>query len=472
MITAWQQRLWLSTILLFAVAACTGDRAVDTSTVGTPGWSTDVIGVDEVHLSVNYWIDREAEPDAVLAEQANIQAFVRNAFEVDPSMVDLATYPETLPGSRATEIIRSLSKPSSYPLSFRDGGLVSDDDYARYTASLDLPRVPETVDVRFGMVVERADMRTWPTSDIVYKSVETIDLDRFQENGLFPADIVVVLHESADGQWYFVQSYNYAAWVRRDSIAIGSRDEILEFQRVEPFLVIAGSRVTTNFSPLAPAVSELKLEMGTRLPLVDPDTVNHNVDGQNPFASYIVRLPTRTANGALEIRNALIARSQDVRVGYMPYTPRNVLHQAFKFLGERYGWGHSYNARDCTGLVQEVYKTFGFALPRNSGQQGSSPIGENIRFSPDAPAEEKLAALAGAEVGDLLYSKGHVMMYLGTVDGEPYVIHDLSGSGWTDADGNFQQGVLNGVSVTPLRRVNTSPEATYFEEMYAIKRLR
>ncbi|MDH5456219.1 MAG: hypothetical protein OEY37_09105, partial [Gammaproteobacteria bacterium] len=82
MITAWQQRLWLSTILLFAVAACTGDKAVPLTTVGTPGWSTDVIGVDEVHLSVNYWIDREAEPDAVLAEQSDIEVFVRNAFEV------------------------------------------------------------------------------------------------------------------------------------------------------------------------------------------------------------------------------------------------------------------------------------------------------------------------------------------------------------------------------------------------------
>ena len=208
------------------------------------------------------------------------------------------------------------------------------------------------------------------------------------------------------------------------------------------------------------------------LPLFDPEDVGHNVDGQNPAASYIVQLPVRSDKGALEFRHALIARNQDVHLGYMPYTRRNVLHQAFKFLGERYGWGHSYNARDCTGLVLEVFKTFGFVMPRNSRQQGHSEIGENVRFPLDAPAEEKLAALAGADVGDLLYSTGHVMLYLGCVDDEHYVIHDLTGSGWIDDQGNFRQGAMNSVSVTPLRKIHASPDATYFDQLYAIKRLR
>ncbi len=161
--------------------------------------------------------------------------------------------------------------------------------------------------------------------------------------------------------------------------------------------------------------------------------------------------------------SVLIARSQDVRAGYLPYTRKNIIEQAFKFLGECYGWGHSYNARDCTGLVLEVYKTVGIALPRNSEQQGHSPIGENIRFSPEATADEKLQAVAAADAGDLLYSTDHVMLYLGTVDGQPYVIHDLSGSGWVDEDGKHQEGALNGVSVTPL---------TPFEQLYAIKKIR
>ena len=281
-----------------------------------------------------------------------------------------------------------------------------------------------------------------------------------------------MLHESSDGLWYFAQSYNYAAWVLKDKVALGERNEILAYGATEPFLVIAGNRAVTNYNPATSSVSEVQLEMGTRLPLLTPEDVDHNVDGQNPYASYVVSLPTRTKKGGLEFRPGLIPRNQDVHIGYMPYTRRNVLKQAFKFLGERYGWGHSFNARDCTGLVLEVHKTFGFRLPRNSGQQGQSEIGENLFFPPGASAEDKMRALAKAEVGDLLYSDGHVMLYIGTYDGEHYVIHDLSGAGWIDDDGEFHEGVLNGVSVTPLTRIHSSPEETYFDQMYSIKRLR
>ena len=426
-----------------------------------------------MYLSVDFWIDRADEPDAILADEAAIAACARKAFADDPHLVDLSRFPLTMSAREVAEKIRGVSKPGQYELRYRDGDdRVGEDDYDRYTASLDLVRIPDTVDVRFGMIVERTAMRTWPTDDVVYKSPETIDLDRFQENGLFPSDAVAVLHESADGKWYFAQSYNYSAWVRKEKIALGERDEVLAYRQADPFLIIAGNRATTNFSPRTPAVSEVRLEMGARLPLIDPADVNHDVDGQHPAASYVVTLPVRTDKGGLQFRHALIARNQDVHVGYMPYTRRNVLHQAFKFLGERYGWGHSYNARDCTGLVLEVFKTFGFVLPRNSMQQGHSDIGENIRFPVDAPAAEKLAALARAEVGDLLYSTGHVMLYLGCVDDEHYVIHDLTGSGWTDEQGVFRKGAMNSVSVTPLRKIHASPDATYFDQLYAIKRLR
>jgi len=111
-------------------------------------------------------------------------------------------------------------------------------------------------------------------------------------------------------------------------------------------------------------------------------------------------------------------------------------------------------------------------LPRNSGQQGSSPIGDSVEFNIETSDEEKLQAILAADVGDLLYSTGHVMLYLGTEDGMPYVIHDLSGFGWAGADGEVQEGALNGVSVTPLIPLHSSRDSTYFEEIYAIKQIR
>ncbi|MEQ9562012.1 MAG: SH3 domain-containing protein [Woeseiaceae bacterium] len=425
-----------------------------------------------MHLTVDFWIDRTPQVDELLADGKGIARIVSDAFSNDPNMVDLAGYPESLPGADVAALIRAISKPSDQALFYRDGGEVAATDYDRYTQNLNLEELPDSVNVRFGMVLRRADMRAWPTKDVVFKTQETFDLDRFQENGLFPADAVAVLHESADGQWYFVQSYNYAAWVQQDRIVIGDREAILKYRDASDFLIVAGGKVTTNFNPKTEAISELQLDMGVRLPLLDPASIESSVDGQSPKSSHAVTLPVRDERGQLTFRTALIARNQDVCVGYMPFTRRNILHQSYKFLGERYGWGHSYNARDCSGLVMEVYKTFGILLPRNSAQQRTSPIGNNKYFDASDSAEEKLRILAACDVGDLLYCPGHVMLYLGHVDGEPYVIHSLFGAGWAGEDGSFQEGVLNGVAVTPLRQIYMSRDATYFDQLYSIKQIR
>ena len=185
-----------------------------------------------------------------------------------------------------------------------------------------------------------------------------------------------------------------------------------------------------------------------------------------------MKLPVKDDSGRLGFKTALVGRGQDVREGYLPYTRENLIRQAFKFLGERYGWGHSYNARDCTGLVLDVYRSMGIKLPRNSSQQGSSPIGDNVRFGEGATNAERLAALADASAGDLLYSPGHVMIYLGQDDGQPWIIHDSSGSGWVDDNGDPIDGIMNGVAVMPLLTARMSPELTYFETLYAIKKIK
>jgi len=312
-------------------------------------------------------------------------------------------------------------------------------------------------------------MRTFPTMDRVISSTASSDLDRFQEHGLFPGEAVAILHESADGEWYFVQSYNYAAWVLKSTVAGGSREEVFAFLNPERYLVVTGSKVHTNYNPVIADISELQLDMGVRLPLLRASDVQHNLYGQNPFSSYVVQLPLREADGSLTIVAALIARNQDVREGYLPYTTANVIRQAFKFLGERYGWGHSYNGRDCTGFVSEVYKSFGLLMPRNSGDQGSSVIGNNDRFADDAGDVDKLAALDRARPGALVYIPGHVAMIIGEDRGEPFIIHDVAGLRYQQDDGSLYRGSLHGVSVPPLLPMRLSEERRYLDRVYNIK---
>lgn len=425
-----------------------------------------------MHLSANYWVQQTKDADKVLKNAGDIAGLKKEIFSTDRHMVNPTRYPEELPGADVREKILAISKPDRSTLYDPDGETLQAAAYKHYTANLGLESIPETVQVRFALVVTRSDMRTYPTDDSYYRKKVNQNLDRFQENGLFPGDALAILHISADGDWAFVQSYNYAAWVRVENIAVGDREEIQQYKDSDRFLVVTGDKVWTPFNPEIPALSEIQLDMGIRLPLADPVSIENNLYGQNPYTSHTIVLPTRTPEGKLLLRQALIARNQDVNHGFIPFTRENIIRQAFKFLGERYGWGHSNNARDCTGFVMEIYKSFGIYMPRNTGQQGEASFGQNTRFTEDSSKEEKLLALKHMDVGDLIYVPGHVLMYIGDVDGEPYVIHDVSLFRYEDENGDYYEGTLNSVSVTPLIPLYGTKDSTYLDLMYNIKRIR
>ncbi len=461
-----------SLLVSICSATCSAAEILQQESTQPGTWSTDVIGIEEMHLSASFWVEQLEKNRKVLKTETEISEFNNRVFSTDQHMVDLDLFPDLLSGQQVKESIQAISKPYKSELYHVNGEILNSEGYGKYTAELGLENIGESVRVQFALVVTRSDMRTYPTDDSFYKSRENQNLDRFQENGLFPGDALAVLHVSANREWSFVQSYNYAAWVKSKDIAIGDRQTILEYKNAARFLVITGDKVITAYNPEITVLSELQLDMGVRLPLADRAIENNRLYGQNPYTSFTVLLPVRNSTGKLEIKPALIARNKDVNKGYIPFTRENIIHQAFKFLGERYGWGHSNNARDCTGFVMEIYKTFGIQMPRNTGQQGSGTFGENTRFGPASTLEEKLQILHGMDVGDLIYVPGHVLMYIGKVDGQPYVIHDVSVFRYTDANGEYYEGLLNGVSVTPFIPLYGSRESKYIDLMYNIKQIR
>tara|TARA_R110002126_G_scaffold98045_14_gene228126 strand:+ start:20894 stop:22333 length:1440 start_codon:yes stop_codon:yes gene_type:complete len=445
------------------------------------------------HLNAEYWLAQTADPHTVLLTPAQISARNKDNFARQSEMILLSELPASLSASELTTVINSASAKTDLPRFYADGTAVSKQQWQAYRHSLNIDAVDADNPIQFALVVKRTDLRSMPSNDRVHNQDMALDLDRFQETGLFPGEAVAVLHHSRDNNWLLVQNYHYSGWVQARDLALGSRQRVLEYSEQQPFLLVTGARVTTSFTPDQPAISQLVLDMGTRLPLLSSDDTGHNVHGQNPHASHIVKLPVRAADGSLGFTPALIARQQDVSIGYLPYTPANVLTQAFKFLGDRYGWGHDYDSRDCTGFIIEIYRSFGLLMPRNSGQQGEGRYGQNIRFSSQSSHSDKLAAIRQAAPGDLIYRPGHVMLYLGVENGEPFVIHsvhdlayftdshvdkthtDKTSAGTAStapATPSLYQGILNGVAVTPLTPLQLSADSSYLDKIYAIKSLR
>ncbi|WP_156811998.1 C40 family peptidase [Robiginitomaculum antarcticum] len=432
---------------------------------------SDVIGVTEKHLAPDYWITPGM--DKTLMSEAEIKAFNAANTKTEKYLYDIKSEPQTLSKTELTEHLRSISKKPGYPRIYTDGIELTDADFARYESQLNLDAIGDTNPVRYALAVRRTSIRTYPTFDLLFSHDATDrDIERFQESALFPGDALRVLHESTDGQWALIQSYNYIAWVPLADIAMGRRDQVFSYGDTDNFLIITGDKVLTVFNPELPAVSELQLDMGVKVPLSRPDSLKANLYGQNPYLSHMVLLPIRKTDGTLEFKHALIQRNQDVHVGYLPYTEANIIRQAFKFLGERYGWGHRFNGRDCTGFVSEIYQTFGIKLPRNSSDQRDSNIGVNDRFERGGDHASKVTRLNTAKVGDLVYIPGHVLMVLGQSGGEPFAIHDVHGMRYKNPDGSLYEGTLNGVSVTPITPLQFNSDESYIDRILAVKTIR
>ncbi len=430
---------------------------------------SDIPLLEEKHLYIGFWTGSNGSDKTIMSKE-QIRKFNKNNIAAEKLLYDIFAIKDILGRSQLTDKIRSVSKISKYPRIYEDGTKVSKQDFARYESLLGLENIKEQNPVKFGLVVRRSNARTYPTDDLLFsEDAKDRDIDRFQETVFFPGEAVAILHQSKDGNWLLVQNYNYIAWVNAEHIAIGNKREIIDYVNNDNFLIVTGDKVRTVFNPVEPRVSELQLDMGVRLPLSRPKNLANNLYGQNPYLAHMVLLPVREADGSLAFKHALISRKQDVSIGYLDFTRDNIIRQSFKFLGERYGWGHRFNGRDCTGFIGEIYKSFGILLPRNSGDQAKSAIGKNIRFSKDSRKEEKTKAIRLAKPGDLIYIPGHVVMVLGHDGDELFVIHDVHGLAYIKPDGSFYKGILNGVSVTPFMPLRTNKETRYFDKISVVK---
>lgn len=433
--------------------------------------ASNIPDITPQQLNAPYWQAKLAENAGMSMKNSQVRAFNQLLFTHNKNMAQPLLLPETLSEAALSEKIASVSSIPRSARFYADGSQLNQANFQTYLDNINIQAIKATNNIQFGLVTQRSALRTFPTLDKVFNEQMDLDLDRFQETAVFPGEAVAILHSSADKKWYLVQNYNYLAWVQQDAIAIGKKQQIQDFTEKTDILVITGAKVYTSYVPNEPQISQVQLDMGVNLPLLSDAKQHKELYGQSTAGSYEVQLPVRNADGSLSFNTALIGRTQDVHRGYLEFSPQHVIQQAFKFLGERYGWGHDYNGRDCTGFVGEIYKTFGILMPRNSGQQGKGEYGTNFRFDETSDIAAKLAVIEQLQIGDLIYIPGHVMLYLGKENGQPFVIHDVKGLAYWTPDGAYYSGVLNAVSVTPLIKLQLNKQTTYLDKIYNIKRI-
>lgn len=399
----------------------------------------------------DYWLSQVQQPNRIIMTEDAIATFNKNVIEKLPGTVyNLQTYPETLSKEKLTTLLQTYAVPTAPR--YLNGVSVGNQYYQGLQKNTNISQVKSTNAVQYGFTVQRADIRTFPTMDVSLEAPNDTEFDQFQETAVEALQPLVVLHSSADKSWYFVQTANYRGWMQNEKIALTDKAQWLAYQNTGDFLVVTGPSLLLGNNPYSASLSELSLGMGVKIPLADPSEVPPLVDNQSISGNYVVKIPTRSPQGNAVFKLALISVAKDVHEGYLPYNRSNLLKQAFKLQGERYGWGGSFASHDCSSFVRDVYSSFGFQFARNADEQESAP-GKTLVLDEKMMLAERTRLLSTLPPGSLLYMNGHTMMYLGNENGMSYIIHDIAAYGDPEQklpNGKLKRTPINQVTVTPL----------------------
>lgn len=358
--------------------------------------------------SYAYWNHHNAYDTSVILTPEDIfsyNAAIRESQKGQtPSMVDVLDLPETLSGKDVASMIQRLSRRPSETRYNAKGQAYKASFYADLEDNLNLDNLPDTLTARFAVTTDRTVVRTFPTWAIS-KPRPNSGLDYFQETAVHIWEPVCLLHHSKDGAWVFVQTNNYLGWMPVEDVAYADRDTLAAYVQSDSFAVITSAQTV---------LGDKKLDMGARLPMA--------AGAQDGDKIFQVLLP-QVQEGQLEPL-AYALDVQHASIGHLPYTRSNIIRQALKLNGAVYGWGGMNNSRDCSAVIQDLYRTFGILLPRNTGQQVFTP-GQRMDFS---RVSDKLALVKKLKPGTALYMPGHVMLYLGQdAGGTPKIIHAFGG---------------------------------------------
>ncbi len=357
-------------------------------------------------LTTDYWLEKNQEGEKVILTPARIAEWNQKIREASPSLVKLNEFPEKVEGSSIT------SKIARFDILQEElyfNGKKASDNYKNVLKEqCNLTKVDKTVKVRYGVMVRRSALRTLPTAQGVFFAPDDKDFDVFQETMLDPGEGVIVLHTSKNGYLHFVQAANYYGWISTYNLAFADRNDWLKFVEPKQFLVVTGKGMFVDMG-----TEKVLYQQGARIAYTDKKE-----------KEYKVLLPLRQKNGKLKVEEKYLAFAKDVSEGYLPYTGNNVLRCALQFCGMPYGWGGLNNSVDCSSLIYNVYRTMGIYLPRNANEQEAT-YGIHVDFS-GLNSAERLNAYTKMRPGAVLYMDGLCLLFLGTAEDTPYVIHALA----------------------------------------------
>lgn len=428
-------------------------------------------GTEPCMMNADYWIDmyyaQGGSHDVIMTTEQIESANTENQCVInvnDNEQIIQLDIKDSIDGRIVRELVDCVEAPKDPSSVYLNGKPTTKAYWDELHKLLNLNAINSTVSVRYGYSVDRQSLRAYPTNDFVGTSKTDEFFDEAVMSEFMPYLPLVIIHETEDGNWCYVVTYGYCGWIEKKYVAFcHSRDEWLSYMNPEDFLIVTGRELRLPDVQGDSRISGLLLPMGTILPLVKAKDAPNSIHGRTTYNNYVVKLKVRDESGYLKEEYGLISITEDVSIGYLPYTTENVLRQEFKLLGDRYGWAGLGHSNDCSGTLHMVYNCFGIDMPRTGSGQIALK-GYNHYDLSEMSDEEKTTLISSLLPGSFLFFPGHIMMYIGTTGGEPFVISSVSTFATYDMpDGNIMSA--NTVEINSLTKTKRKSGKSWLTSM-------
>ena len=382
-----------------------------------PNGPTIIKDVTRNMKTAGYWISKIKNPDKEILTKNQIKEKNEELFKDLIYLNNIENLPEDIK-------IKPLKKQQKqifnifYYRKYIDGSLkpINKEYVNNIYNNIKIPNA-KTLKAKYAISVRYSDIRLLPSQTNFLYDETTYDIDRAQVSSLDIGTPLIALLSTKDKKWTYVITYSAEGWIKTEDIAFTTKETFSNWINEQKFVVVTSIKADVYTNKEMTRYYDY-VRMSTKLPILEDS--NKNI--------VCVKIPKATNKGNLIFEKAYLYK-KEINEGYLKYTQRNVLEQAFEQINSPYSWGGYNGEQDCSTFIRQIFGCFGLILPRNSLAQiksGNKQIDLKKELS-DSQKNEEIISKATPAIS-LLYLPGHIMLYIGTENNTPYIIHAIWGT--------------------------------------------
>ena len=286
---------------------------------------------------------------------------------------------------------------------------------------------------RLAIATTATDLRVLPTTKPLFEKADDFPFDALQNTALKLNEPIRVLHVSRDGLWVFVETAGANGWVRARDVGFIDKKLARKWMKKAQIVIVRDFALIRDKGGFVAQ----KAKVGTICPIVGEGA-----------GSYEISVTINAGKHNARVVKAKVPR-ESARKFPLEFSRENIALIGNELIGEPYGWGEMYQDRDCSSMLRDFYLPFGIWLPRGSLNQINS--GRSISLAGLSSSDkERLIKEKGVPFLTLVHLKGHIMLYIGSMNGKALIFQNTWGVNVREGNGGEFKQVIGKSVVSTL----------------------